>query len=110
MHAGPELACWPGACRVVAWASLESHLSLALTGAAGLDLPQQQLDVCDGAHSAGANRSLHVRQPPHCFESRQSPLTVGVATGRGAQESLLGSLSGEGHHPFEPSVGAISAV
>jgi len=44
------------------------------------------------------------------FESRQSPLTVGVATGRGAQESLLGSLSGEGHHPFEPSVGAISVV
>ncbi|KAK4060230.1 hypothetical protein Purlil1_14303 [Purpureocillium lilacinum] len=57
-------ACCPGACKVGAWASLESHLSLASTGAAGLDLPQQQLHVCDDAHSAGAN---HVRQRPHCF-------------------------------------------
>lgn len=37
MHAATELACCPGACRVVAWASVESPLSLALTGAAGLD-------------------------------------------------------------------------
>ena len=58
---------------MVGWVSLESHLSLALIGAAGLDLPQAPLRVCDGAQSAAASHLRHVRPCPQ-FPRDSKPL------------------------------------